>query len=86
MKIKIKNLGPIEEAKLDIKPLTIISGKNSTGKSFIAKSLYCVFNTLNKNYTDLQIKKHLKISFEKIFQQKNLNGLIRFISRIPNGL
>ena len=56
-RVAIKNLGKIEEAKVDIKPLTILVGKNSIGKSFITKSLYCILNTLNKNHIALEIQK-----------------------------
>jgi len=56
-KVEIENLGKIKKAEVDIKPLTILVGKNSTGKSFITKSLYCILNTLNKNHIALEIQK-----------------------------
>lgn len=50
---KIENLGNIKEAKITVKPLTIIAGKNSSGKTFITKSLYTFLNTLGTpNYTN----------------------------------
>lgn len=32
MKIKIKNMGAVNNANIDLKPLTVFLGKNNTGK------------------------------------------------------
>lgn len=40
MKVTFRNLGPIEKAKLELGDLTIIAGKNNTGKTYIAHALY----------------------------------------------
>lgn len=41
MFITIRNLGPIEEARIDLtKPLTILCGMNSTGKTYAAYVIY----------------------------------------------
>jgi len=40
--LKIKNFGNIEYADINIKPFTLITGKNATGKTFITKGLYCI--------------------------------------------
>lgn len=47
--IHIENLGAIEEADITITPLTIFAGENGTGKSFVTKFFYSVFNSLVKN-------------------------------------
>jgi predicted ATPase len=47
--VKVKNLGKINEAEFNIRPMTVITGPNGTGKSFFTKSLYSVFNVINKN-------------------------------------
>ena len=49
-KYKIKGLGNIKEAEVDIAPFTLIAGKNNSGKSFVTKSLYCVLEALNDDY------------------------------------
>lgn len=36
MKLEIRNLGVIEEAKIDIKPLTVFIGPNNAGKTWLA--------------------------------------------------
>lgn len=49
MKIKCHNIGKISDADIDIHKITLIAGLNSTGKSTIGKSLFCIFNALH-NY------------------------------------
>lgn len=44
MKITIKNLGAIERAEIDLKPLTVFVGHNGTGKSWTAYALASVFS------------------------------------------
>lgn len=43
MKISLRNIGLIGKADVDISGITVIAGKNNTGKSTVAKSLYSVF-------------------------------------------
>jgi predicted ATPase len=40
MKLEILNLGVIEKAEIDIKPLTLFVGPNNAGKTWLA---YCDF-------------------------------------------
>ena len=40
MKFIFKNLGPINEAELELGDLTIIAGRNNTGKTYVAYALY----------------------------------------------
>lgn len=48
--IDIKNFGKIKNAKVNIRPFTIIAGPNSSGKSFVTKALYSFFNTINNDH------------------------------------
>lgn len=43
MKIKIANLGVIEKAEIDLKPLTVFIGRNGTGKTWAAYTLASIF-------------------------------------------
>lgn len=47
--VKVKNLGRLKEAEFNIRPMTVITGPNGTGKSFFTKSLYSILNVINKN-------------------------------------
>ena len=40
MKFVFKKLGPIKEADLELGDLTIIAGRNNTGKTYVAYTLY----------------------------------------------
>ncbi|MDI1443607.1 AAA family ATPase [Polyangium sp. 6x1] len=40
MKLRVRNLGRIEDAALDIRPLTVFVGKNNTNKTWVAYALY----------------------------------------------
>ena len=40
MKFRFKNLGPIQEADLELGDLTVIAGRNNTGKTYLAYALY----------------------------------------------
>jgi predicted ATPase len=50
LNIKVSNFGKIKDAKLYIRPFTVIAGKNSSGKSFVTKALYSFFSTINKDF------------------------------------
>ena len=45
VRFRFKNLGPIEEAELELGDLTVISGRNNTGKTYVAYALYGYFKT-----------------------------------------
>lgn len=40
--LKLKNFGPITEAFLDVRPLTILLGRNNTGKTYFTTLLYAL--------------------------------------------
>ena len=58
--IVIKNLGKIREANVKIRPFTVIAGKNSSGKSFITKSLYSFFSTVNVDHVSTKTFSHIE--------------------------
>jgi predicted ATPase len=92
----IRNFGPVKDSRICLKPLTIIIGKNGTGKSFICKLLYSLNNVSNnfesgEPFSDffpfIESKKEYKVSktnlskFSKTLEQ--LNGLSGEVE-IPN--
>lgn len=54
--VKIKNIGKLADADIRIGDLTVFTGPNNTGKSFVSKLLYSLFNAINvdpvKRYID----------------------------------
>lgn len=48
MKLKLKNIGKIESANIDIKGVTVIAGLNCTGKSTISHTLFAALQSLGE--------------------------------------
>jgi len=48
MRILVSNFGPIAKATFDIKPITIIIGRNNMGKSFLSQLAYSIICSVNK--------------------------------------
>ena len=48
MKLKLKNVGKINNANIKIDGITIIAGENNSGKSTIGKMLYSIYNSFCK--------------------------------------
>ena len=42
IELEVKNFGPIAEAKIDLRPLTVFVGASNTGKSYLAILLYAL--------------------------------------------
>ncbi|EMU04374.1 AAA family ATPase, partial [Acinetobacter baumannii] len=55
--VEVKNFGKIRDARVNLAPFTVISGTNSSGKSFLSKALYTFFSTINKDYVTIEVKK-----------------------------
>ena len=47
--VSVKNLGPIAEGTVDLKPLTIFVGPSNTGKSFMATAIHVVMKAFKRD-------------------------------------
>lgn len=52
--IKIKNFGPVKEADIDISPVTIFVGPNSSGKSYSACLIHSLLNPFGGKFEDIE--------------------------------
>lgn len=68
MKLKLNNIAMIKEAEIKIDGLTVLAGKNGTGKSTISKTLFTIFNSFS-HYED-EIKKARLKQFANEIQKK----------------
>lgn len=68
MKLKLNNIAMIKEAEIKIDGLTVLAGKNGTGKSTISKTLFAIFNSFS-HYED-EIKKARLKQFANEIQKK----------------
>jgi len=50
LNFEVKNFGKIQHAKLKLGAFSVVSGSNSSGKSFVTRALYSYFSTINKDY------------------------------------
>ncbi|MBQ7115003.1 MAG: AAA family ATPase [Clostridia bacterium] len=48
MQVQIKNIGIINDSKIDVNGLTIVTGKNNSGKTTLGKILYSLFYSKEK--------------------------------------
>lgn len=53
--VVIKNFGKVQHAEFQVKPFTVIAGKNASGKSYITRLLYCLFSSLNKDHLSIDV-------------------------------
>ena len=42
LELEVANFGPIVEAKIDLRPLTVFVGPSNTGKSYLATLIYAL--------------------------------------------
>jgi len=50
--LHIQNIGKLTDAKIRIGRFTVFAGPNNTGKSFVSKILYSIFNAMNAEHDD----------------------------------
>ena len=59
-KVKIKNIGKLADAEIHIGEFTVFAGPNNTGKSFVSKLLYSLFNAMNANHAETHLNNLLE--------------------------
>lgn len=85
LKFKVQGLGKIENAEINISPLTVITGPNGTGKSFFTKLAYSIFRVIEESSkyerihhyisSDLQSISNLKERID--FENEHLSFLLK---------
>lgn len=64
MVLKVSDFASIKEAEIEFKGITVIAGRNNTGKSTVGKILFSFFNALYKLEEKIEKKKYDKICEE----------------------
>ena len=49
LRLRVGNLGPIEHGHLDLRPLTVLIGKNNTGKTYLSQAVYAAYKAVEEN-------------------------------------
>lgn len=78
LELKLENIGLIKEANIDISGLTVIAGKNNTGKSTVGKALMAVIKARNMADTDFN-KKNAKKDDIELLRRKHFTKMMRLI-------
>ncbi|TAE76317.1 MAG: hypothetical protein EAZ85_00145 [Bacteroidetes bacterium] len=71
MLFKFKNLGAIKDAKIEMGNLTIISGKNNTGKTYLT---YAIWGVLSRKLTYATINSNFFDAIDKVTLASELNA------------
>ncbi|MBD2137600.1 AAA family ATPase [Anabaena sp. FACHB-1237] len=65
MKIKVSKLGVIEQAEIELKPLTVFIGRSGTGKTWTAYTLASIFSKYGfKEYLEAYSEKKNQVQYE----------------------
>ncbi len=85
MKFEFRNFGSIEEASLELRPFTLIGGKNQSGKSFILKAIYSILEPIHKSgnfiysgnfHAGGRSLEEIEKKFRWVFQQDSIGNLV----------
>ena len=76
MILSVNNLAVINSAEIELNGITVIAGKNGTGKSTIGKALYCLGRTFYR--ADDKVREEMKRQILFIIR----NALIREIGKV----
>ena len=71
-KVKIKNIGKLEDAEVHIGQFTVFAGPNNTGKSFVSKLLYSLFNAMNANHVGTYLNNLFRPVYDYIMRSMRL--------------
>ena len=64
MQLSLENIGKIRQASIELNGLTIIAGKNDTGKSTVGKALFAMCSGFYNIYDKVKWEKSNKIGNE----------------------
>ena len=79
MKLLVKNLGLIQEGTIELNGVTVVAGKNNTGKSTLGKILYCLGRTFERVEETILHERREQVFglFTKVFDKASKDGTLR---------
>ena len=90
VEIAVKNFGPIAEASIDLRPLTVFVGPSNTGKTYFATLVYALHSIfVGSSHTPEPLKKNIshklsshhdavELAFKRYFDVASISDLERF--------
>ena len=70
MKFKFENLGPIDNAELELGDLTVIAGRNNTGKTYLAHTIYGFFKNF---YRTMLVDAGRDVILERLYSNLDID-------------
>lgn len=80
MRVNIKNVGVIQDSELELNGLTVITGKNNSGKTTVGKIIYSIFSSKENLYENATAD-IIKFSKRQITDYIRNSGLSFFFRR-----
>ncbi|MFT5618903.1 MAG: putative ATPase, partial [Arenicella sp.] len=81
MEINISNLGTIKKGKLELGKLTILGGKNNSGKTYVAYTIYGFIKFWQENIGVLSLLKEAEALYESGYIELKPNDLHKHINK-----
>ena len=82
VEIAVKNFGPIAEASIDLRPLTVFVGPSNTGKTYFATLVYALHGVL-EGFPRYPLLNHALLSLPKtMFNSESFDDLIEVMDEI----
>ena len=87
IELEVNDFGPIVDAKIDLRPLTVFVGPSNTGKSYLATLIYA----LHMYFTGRSITSRFFLNYERLLNlgpsfvdRETLNALNEFLMEVTN--
>ena len=62
LELEVSDFGPIAEAKIELRPLTVFVGPSNTGKSYLAILIYALHRFLGPEFPGLGFRRQIPVS------------------------
>ena len=84
LRFRVKNIGPIDEAELELGNLTIIAGRNNTGKTYLAYTLYGFLSSFREILMSDGVSQFLEGHFRRVvsLSTKEILDKLRFEGQV----
>ena len=88
MNIRIRNIGKVKKADIEIRGITVIAGPNDTGKSTISRALFSVFNSFYHIKEEMKLERESRLIriFNVIFIESSIGLLTSKIKELVNNV
>ncbi|MGL6100766.1 MAG: ATP-binding protein [Fusobacteriaceae bacterium] len=87
MRLKIENIGPIEHCDMNINDISVVVGKNASGKSTIGKALFSVLHSISDSQKEVykqELDRFLERTLDEILRLINDGLDIEILTRDSN--